>query len=79
MCLQNSKKECDFFNNLEQLDTYDDNINFVDTCDYIKSDDCKDIPIGVNDLCILQFNIRGLTGKQHELLLLLKKLPKWNK
>ena len=74
MCLQNSKKECDFFNSLEQLDTYDDNINFVDTCDYIESDDCKDIPIGVNDLCILQFNIRGLSSKQHKLLLLLKKI-----
>ena len=38
-----------------------------DTCAYIEPDTCKDIACSETDLCILQYNIRGLVNKQKDI------------
>ena len=71
MCLQNSIHK----RNLDYFDTYENvNNNYSDTCDYIDVEDCKEIPVGVNDLCIIELNIRGLVSKQQDLYQLLKSI-----
>ena len=73
MCLQNSVKQ----HLSEYFDTYEinpDQTGFTDTCDYIELEQCKDISIGTNDLCIMELNTRGLVNKQQELFLLLNPL-----
>ena len=72
MCLQNSLRE----QTLDHFDTYENtsNHNYADSCDYIEVEDCKNIPIGINDLCIIELNIRGLVSEQQDLYLLLKSI-----
>ena len=77
MCLQNSVTERISLCNLETLDTYDTSNNeklYSDTCDYIDLENCKDIVQETHDFSVMQINIRGLSNKQHELLLLLRSI-----
>ena len=77
MCLQNSVQERISLSNLETLDTYDTERNeriFNDNCDYITLDDCKDINKNPHDLCIIEYNIRGLVSKQTDLHYLLTRM-----
>ena len=58
--------------NVDKLGRQVENLSFLDTseqcCDYVELEDCSDISIGETDTSIVQLNIRGLVGKQHELL-----------
>ena len=61
MCLQNSKREKEYFAKLDKLDTYkydqSTSHQFVDVCDYVDLVNCKELPIGMRHLCIMQLNI----------------------
>ena len=69
MCLQNSI-QAELINlkseSLEWTakDKYD---KYEDTCAYLTLENCKEIPHEKTDLCVLQYNIRGLASKQKEL------------
>ena len=72
LCLQNSIRE----RNLDKLDTFENitSHNYTDVCDYIDIEDCKDISVDTNDLCVIKLNIRGLVNKQLELYRLLRSI-----
>ena len=52
---------------------------FLGNCDYVDTENCKDIKIEINDLSVMQLNIRGLVGKQQDLKYLLSKCTKEGK
>ena len=80
MCLQNSVRE-----RLDEARLYLESnencshISVEDTCDYLELADCQDIPISVNDLCIMQMNIQGLINKQTDVYLALKSITQMKK
>ena len=68
MYLQNSQKERDLNESESRLDLSSDHgyNKFNDCCDYIEWDECHKFDKFDNDLSILQWNIRELTGKLNE-------------
>ena len=77
MCLQNCKAilNDDLNDKHERVELQYWNVSdeFLGNCDYVDTENCKNIKIGTNDLSILQLNIRGLISKQQDLKYLLSK------
>ena len=77
MCLQNCKATLndDLNDKHERVELQYWNVSdkFLGNCDYVDTENCKNIKIGTNDLSILQLNIRGLISKQQDLKYLLSK------
>ena len=72
MCLQRKIDQHDMLGNkLEKFDFLD---HIEDRCDYFEVDDRHSWFCRSQDLTIMQLNIRGLIGKQHELLKLANSL-----
>ena len=67
MCLGNCLLSNKLTISYDPLETECFNFSFEDTCDYIEVEDVKDLTMDPYDLTILQMNIRGLIGKQHDL------------
>ena len=71
MCLQNCKAmyNADLNDEHERVELQYWNVSdeFLGNCDYVDTENCKDIKIGINDLSVMQLNIRGLVGKQQDL------------
>ena len=80
MCLNNCKKAVieDKYPHIEDWSVDGSYHPWKDQCDYIEQNDCKTIDKSINDLCVLQCNIRGAIGKQHELLDLIKNCTNMN-
>ena len=76
MCLQDSVRQKLVDSRNRILDLYNQNIidnnNFIDSCDYLTTDDCKTIVTCNCDLSVLQLNICGLLNKRNELIELLR-------
>ena len=42
--------------------------DYIDNCDYLDTEEFREVQISPKDLSIVQLNIRGLIGKQEKLL-----------
>ena len=77
MCLQNCKQSA--IHDLNEIHAEKEfkfeNINkdFLGNCDYIDIEQCKEIYSHHFDLIVMELNIRGLIGKQYDLLSSLSK------
>ena len=80
MCLQNSVRE-KLYDTKFYLESYEGSpqSTFSDCCDYIELNDCQNIPINQNDLCVIQMNIRELISKQADVYLTLKSITHMSK
>ena len=74
MCLQHSIQEKIYFlrDKILNLYTYRHETELYDCCDYVDTESCSTIITKLCDLSIVQLNIRGILGKQHELKQLLR-------
>ena len=59
-----------------ELDVLKFTDDYGDTCNYLEIDDLTELRTNDLDLCVIQLNIRGLIGKQFDLLKLLSQVKK---